>query len=254
MLQPTVSLHAGHGQHIDTVHSPSKAQNPTRFPCGRATGHHVVQQKNGSALERVLFPESKSRLEILPAGLQIQSGLRCGRSFSVQIRADRQIQIPGKSPGQQQSLVEASFSQPPSMQGNGDDPVEITAVPVIPKTVCRQFGQRKSQSFLVSELETAEQTSQSSLICAPGACGTEIRGIIATSGTERKRLQEIARQGHAADPANGTCQRIQMLQAGIANGTEVCSNDPVPAQYACLRKQESLEGQSEGVDQSHMIL
>ena len=150
-------------------------QHPGAFPDGAAGSHHVIDQRDPDAGQRVADGEGSKRIKLAAAGVQL--GLPGGVAHPLQaIGQQRPLQRAGRRPGQFQRLVKAAFAQPERMQRHRDDAIRQRGV-----AFSQRGGEQRAEQSGVAqpacELEAANQEVQRRFIAERGKDAIKIAGL-----------------------------------------------------------------------------
>jgi hypothetical protein len=113
--------------------------------------------------------------QVLLPLLKIEAGLGDRGPDPIKTFKDRNLQSPGQSPTEDQSLVETPFSFSSNMRWNGYNPVRFQIQPAVFIAVLQKCCQRMAQSLMIPEFKLDDQGTQLTPVASIGT--SEIKGF-----------------------------------------------------------------------------
>jgi len=189
--------------------------------------------------------------EILSPVLKIEAGLGDRGFDPIKTFKDGNLQPPGQSPTEDQSLVETPFSFSSKVWWNGYDPVRFQIQPAVFIAVLKKFRQRMAQSLMMPEFKLNDQGTELTPVVSVGT--GEVKGVFLDSalGAGSLELQYISRQWNPAGVAKTSPQRLQAEKATLTQWAPIRIEHPLMAKDTGLREEKCLGELLEGFSASH---
>lgn len=205
-----------------------------------ARGHDVIHQQGRLLRQRGRLSEAECPPDITAPIFPVQTKL--GRRISVpgETSEEGDLQTPGEGLPQQQSVVEASFPTSLSVGRHRYDPIPLQPRCAAPIADFQQSPQRPGQPAIATELESMDDSAQITFIVSPGSGKIKRRGLGSTSSAGGKQFQKIAWNRYSAAVADPATQRLERLEASLAERTAIRIESPPGAKNARLRENEGL--------------
>ncbi len=183
--------------------------------------------------------------------LKLEAGLGDRGLDPIKTFKDRNFQLLGQSPTEEQSLVETPVFSSSNVRWNGYDPVRFQLQPASFIAVLKKCRQRMAQSLMMPELKLYDQGTQLTPVVSVGT--GEVKGVFLGSalGAASMKLQHISWQWNPAVVANRSPQGLQAEKAALTKWAPIRVEHPLMTKDTGLREEKCLDELPEGFSASH---